>query len=291
MQIKGYWLASGILGVTGAIMHRINRSGADVIVTKSIGSIPRKGHPGPILTTSHGGLLNAVGLTNPGIDNFGDEIKLLRAQNVPVVLSIFGSTIDEIVQVAKKGEELGPDAIELNLSCPHAEIAQISHKPELTHKYVSAVKDVVKCQVFAKITPNASDIVSVSKAAEEAGADAIVAINTLRAMKIDIHQRIPVLGNLTGGFSGPPVFPVAVRCVYDLYNALDIPIIGVGGVTTWEDAIEMHLAGASAIQIGTALLQGLGVFEEIKKGVANYLDTNGFSDISEIIGVAGRPAK
>lgn len=291
MQIKGYWLASGILGVTSAIMHRVNRSGADVIVTKSIGSTPRKGHPGPILTTSHGGLLNAVGLTNPGIDSFGEEMKLLRAQNVPVVLSIFGSTIDEIIQVAKKGETLGPDAIELNLSCPHAEIAQISHKPELTHKYVSAVKNVVNCQVFAKITPNASDIVSVGKAAEEAGADAIVAINTLRAMKIDIHQRIPVLGNLIGGLSGPPVFPVAVRCVYDLHNALDIPIIGVGGVTTWEDAIEMHLAGASAVQVGTALLRGFGVFEEIKKGVTNYLEIEGFSDVSEIIGIAGRPVK
>lgn len=291
MQIKGYWLASGILGVTSAIMHRVHRSGADVIVTKSIGSTPRKGHPGPILTTSHGGLLNAVGLTNPGIDSFGEEMKLLRAQNVPVVLSIFGDTIDEIIKVAKKGEKLEPDAIELNLSCPHAEIAQISHKPELTHKYVSAVKDAVKCQVFTKITPNASDIVAVGKAAEEAGADAIVAINTLRAMKIDIHQRIPVLGNLIGGLSGPPIFPVAIRCVYDLHNALDIPIIGVGGVTTWEDAIEMHLAGASAVQVGTALLQGFGVFEEIKKGIDNYLDTNGFSDVSEIIGTAGRTVK
>ncbi len=291
MQIKGYWLASGILGVTSAIMHRVHQSGADVIVTKSIGSTPRKGHLGPTLTTSHGGLLNAVGLTNPGIDSFGEEMKLLRDQNVPVVLSIFGDTIDEIIKVAKKGEKLEPDAIELNLSCPHAEIAQISHKPELTHKYVSAVKDAVKCQVFAKITPNASDIVAVGKAAEEAGADAIVAINTLRAMKIDIHQRIPVLGNLIGGLSGPPVFPVAIRCVYDLHNALDIPIIGVGGVATWEDAIEMHLAGASAVQVGTALLQGFDVFEEIKKGVDNYLDTNGFSDVSEIIGIAGRTVK
>jgi dihydroorotate dehydrogenase (NAD+) catalytic subunit len=287
MQIKGYWLASGILGVTSAIMHRVNRSGADVIVTKSIGSVPRKGHPGPVLTTSHGGLLNAVGLTNPGIEYFGEEMKTLRAQNVPVVLSIFGSTIDEIVQVAEKGMDLNPDALELNLSCPHAEIAQISHKPDLTHKYVSAVKDAANCQVFAKITPNASDIVSVSKAAEDAGADAIVAINTLRGMKIDIHQRIPVLGNKTGGFSGPPIFPVAVRCVYDLHNALDIPVIGVGGVTTWEDAIEMHLAGASAIQIGTALLEGLEVFAKIKKGVNSYLEKNGFSDVSQIIGVAG----
>ncbi|MHA1576240.1 MAG: dihydroorotate dehydrogenase, partial [Candidatus Thorarchaeota archaeon] len=132
MKIKGYWLASGILGVTSAIMHRVSKSGADVIVTKSIGLSPRKGHPGPVLTTSHGGLLNAVGLTNPGIDNFGDEMLELKDLGVPVVLSIFGNSVDEIVQVAQKGIEMKPTALELNLSCPHAEISQISHNPDLT---------------------------------------------------------------------------------------------------------------------------------------------------------------
>jgi len=291
LKIKGYWLASGILGVTGAIMHRVNKSGADVIVTKSIGPIPRKGHPGPVLTTSHGGLLNAVGLTNPGIDNFGDEMQELKSLGVPVVLSIFGNSIDEIVEVAQKGSEMKPTALELNLSCPHAEISQISHNPDLTYKYVRAVKETVDCPVFAKITPNASDIVSVAKAAEKAGADAIVAINTLRGMKIDIHQKRPVLGNLVGGYSGPPIFPIAVRCVYDLYNVLFIPIIGVGGVSTWEDAIEMHLAGASAIQVGTAMIEGFDIFKEIKSGVNKYLQENGFSDISEIIGLAGGSQK
>ena len=269
-------------------MKRVYAAGADAIVTKSIGPVPRKGHPGPIMTTSHDSLINAVGLTNPGIDGFASEMVTLREAEVPVVLSIFGSSLDEISLVAEKGAEHAPSAIELNLSCPHAEIAQISHNPDLTFKYVSAVKDAVDCQVFAKITPNAPDVVSVGKAAEEAGADAVVAINTVRAMKIDIYQRRPVLGNLVGGLSGPAIFPIAVRCVYDLYNALDIPIIGVGGVSTWQDAIEMHLAGASAIQIGTALLGGMDIFRNIKVGVKEYLDSMGYTDISMIIGLAGR---
>ncbi|MFW9925151.1 MAG: dihydroorotate dehydrogenase [Candidatus Thorarchaeota archaeon] len=288
MKIEGYWLASGILGVTASVLKRVSKAGADAIVTKSIGLEPREGNPGPILTTSHGGLINAVGLTNPGIDAFGDEMRILRNEKMQIVLSIFGSSVKEIAQVAEKGYGFGPDAIELNLSCPHAEIAQIAHDPNLTAKYVRAVKEVVDCQVFAKLTPNASDYVSVAKAAENGGADAVVAINTVRAMKIDIQQQRPVLGNRVGGLSGPPIFPIAVRCVYDLYHAVDIPVIGVGGVTSWEDAIEMHLAGASAIQIGTALLEGLDVFSRIKRGVQGYLRERGHSHVADIIGLAGR---
>lgn len=287
MKIEGYWLASGILGVTGSVMLRVRDAGADAIVTKSVGPVPRKGHPGPVLTTSHGGLLNAVGLTNPGIDMFEDEIRILKKAGVPIVLSVFGSSVEEVTKVAEKGDTFQPDAIELNLSCPHAEIAQIAHNPELTFEYVSAVKNIVGCQVFAKLTPNASDYVSVGKAAEEAGADAVVAINTVRAMRIDIHQQRPVLGNRIGGLSGPPIFPIAVRCVFDLHNALDIPVIGVGGVTTWEDAVEMHLAGADAIQIGTALLGGMQVFHDVREGVQAYLRDKGYSKVSDIIGLAG----
>jgi dihydroorotate dehydrogenase (NAD+) catalytic subunit len=291
VDIEGYWLASGILGVTGSVMKRVYDSGADVVVTKSIGLSPREGHKGPVLTTCHGSLINAVGLTNPGIESFGSEITFLKNAKVPVVLSIFGSTPDEIARVAEIGVRYNPDAIELNLSCPHAEIAQIAHNPELTYKYVSTVKDIANCDVFAKLTPNASDIVSVGKAAEEAGADAVVAINTVRAMKIDIYQRRPILGNLVGGLSGPAIFPIAVRCVYDLYNALEIPVIGVGGVATWEDAIEMHLAGAKAIQLGTAILDGFDIFGRIREGVKEYLQQMGCSSIKEIIGAAGRRTK
>ncbi|MFX1261367.1 MAG: dihydroorotate dehydrogenase [Promethearchaeota archaeon] len=288
MKIQGYWLASGILGVTSSTLRRVHESGADAVVTKSIGHVPRKGHPGPILATSHGGLINAVGLTNPGIGSFVDEMAELKESGVPVVLSIFGNSPQELADVASKGAEMKPEAIELNLSCPHAEIAQIAHDPDLTYQFVKAAKEVVDCPIFAKITPNASDFVAVGMAAERAEVDAIVAINTVRAMKIDIHQKRPVLGNRVGGLSGPPIFPIAVRCVYDLHNALSIPIIGVGGVTTWQDAVEMHLAGASAIQIGTAMIDGIDVFRHIKEGIQNYLRDEGFSEVSEIVGLAGR---
>ncbi|MFW9964151.1 MAG: dihydroorotate dehydrogenase [Candidatus Sifarchaeia archaeon] len=288
LKIQGYWLASGVLGVTAASLGRVIDSGADAVVTKSIGLIPREGYPGPVLTTSHGGLINAVGLTNPGIDSFKEEMEILSKRSVPVVLSIFGNSIEEIKELAWKSIQLKPAAIELNLSCPHAEIGQIAQSPNLTHTYVSTVKDEIECQLFVKLTPNTSDLIAVGKAAEEAGADAVVAINTLRGMKIDIHQRRPVLGNKVGGLSGPPIFPVAVRCVYDLSQALSIPIIGVGGVSSWEDAVEMHLAGASAIQIGTALIEGFDVFSKIKEGVLKYLEDSGISNISEIIGAAWR---
>ncbi|MCJ7817439.1 MAG: dihydroorotate dehydrogenase [Candidatus Thorarchaeota archaeon] len=287
MKIQGYWLASGVLGVTASTMLRAVNSGADAVVTKSIGLHPRKGHHGPILSTSHGGLLNAVGLTNPGIDAFEEEMQILREAKVPVVMSIFADSPEEIAVVAEKATMLGPTAIELNLSCPHAEISQISHSPTVTSEYVRAVKEVVNLPVFAKLTPNATDYVSVGKAAQDAGADAIVAINTVRAMKIDILQQRPVLGNRVGGLSGPPIFPIAVRCVYDLHNALSIPIIGVGGVSTWEDAVEMHLAGASAIQIGTAVMEDIEVFSKIKQGVNTYLREKGHKSVDEIVGLAG----
>lgn len=287
MKIQGYWLASGVLGVTASTMLRALSSGADAVVTKSIGLKPRKGHHGPVLATSHGGLLNAVGLTNPGIDAFEEEMQILRAAKVPVVLSIFADSPEEIAVLAEKAAALNPSSIELNLSCPHAEISQISHSPAVTSEYVRAVKEVVNLPVFAKLTPNATDYVSVGKAAQDAGADAIVAINTVRAMKIDILQQRPVLGNRAGGLSGPPIFPIAVRCVYDLHNALSIPIIGVGGVSTWEDAVEMHLAGASAIQIGTAVMEDIEVFSKIKKGVNIYLNEKGHKSVDEIVGLAG----
>jgi dihydroorotate dehydrogenase (NAD+) catalytic subunit len=287
LRIQGYWLASGVLGVTASTMFRVFNSEADAVVTKSIGMQPRKGHHGPILATSHGGLLNAVGLTNPGIDAFGEEMQILREAKVPVVMSIFADSSEEIAKVAERASTYSPKAIELNLSCPHAEISQIAHSPKVTSEYVKAVRTVTDLPVFAKLTPNASDYVAVAKAAQDAGADAIVAINTVRAMKIDILQQRPVLGNKAGGLSGPPIFPIAIRCVYDLYNALEIPIIGVGGVSTWQDAIEMHLAGASAIQIGTAVMDDIEVFSKIKKGVSSYLKERNYKSVEEIVGAAG----
>jgi dihydroorotate dehydrogenase (NAD+) catalytic subunit len=288
LKIRGYWLASGVLGVAASTMMRAVRAGADAVVTKSIGSSPRKGHAGPVLTASHGGLLNAVGLTNPGIEAFEDEMKLLNKAKIPVIMSIFGNSPEEIAHIVEKAVRMKPSAIELNLSCPHAEISQISHSPDLTYKYVKSAKEVADVPVFAKLTPNASDYVAVGKAAQEAGADAIVAINTVRAMRIDIHQQRPILGNSVGGLSGPSIFPIAVRCVFDLYRALSIPIIGVGGVSSWEDAVELHLAGASAIQIGTAVMSDMEIFSKVKNGVSKYIEKLGLNSVDDIIGAGVR---
>ena len=288
LKIRGYWLASGILGVAASTMIRVMNSGADAVVTKSIGSSPRKGHAGPVLTASHGGLLNAVGLTNPGIDAFEEEMKLLNKASIPVIISIFGNTPEEIAQIVEKAVKMEPVAIELNLSCPHAEISQISHSPTLTFDFVKSAKDVTDIPIFAKLTPNASDYVSVGEAAQEAGADAIVAINTVRGMRIDIHQQRPILGNTVGGLSGPSIFPITVRCVFDLYRALSIPIIGVGGVSSWEDAVELHLAGASAIQIGTAVMNDMDVFSKVKSGVTKYIEELGLDSVDDIIGAGVR---
>jgi dihydroorotate dehydrogenase (NAD+) catalytic subunit len=213
---------------------------------------------------------------------------ILKKSGIPVIMSVFGNALEDILSVASKAAAMKPDALELNLSCPHAEISQIAHDPDLTYKYVKCVKDAVDCKVLAKLTPNASDIVAVGKAAERAGADAVVAVNTVRAMKIDIRMKRPVLGNKVGGLSGPPIFPIAVRCVYDLFRNLRIPVVGVGGVSSWEDAVEMHLAGASAIEIGTAVIDGLGIFGRVKKGVDDYLRSEGYNSVSDIVGLAAR---
>jgi dihydroorotate dehydrogenase (NAD+) catalytic subunit len=181
------------------------------------------------------------------------------------------------------------DAFELNLSCPHAKGygMEIGQKPENVYEVVKAVKDATDKPVIAKLTPNIDDIAKLGLAAERAGADAVSAINTLKAIAIDVYARRPILSNRVGGYSGPGVKPVALRSVYDLARALDIPVIGIGGITTWQDAVEFLLAGASALQIGTAVsLRGWEVFREISEGIERYLEEEGFSSVREIVGLA-----
>jgi len=286
LKIKGLWLAAGILGVSGAILKRVAEAGADAVITKSLGMIPREGYPTPIIASFDNSLINAVGLTNPGIHNFIGEIKIAKEGQKPVIVSIFGSDEEEFAKIAKIAENAGADAIELNVSCPHAKVSQIGQSAELTYEVTKAVKSKIQIPVIVKLTPNVTDIVEIAQAAEEAGADAITAINTIKAIAIDIYLKKPILGNKFGGLSGPAIFPIALRNVYDIYENINIPIIGSGGVTDWKTAIAMHLAGASAIQIGTALLDGLDIFERIKSGIKEYLSKEGFRDVSEIVGLA-----
>lgn len=279
-------LAAGILGTTGASLCRAARAGAGGVVTKSVGSLPREGHPGPCIVQVEGGLLNAMGLPNPSYRDFQDEIDKARAVGVPVIASIFGSSASEFAQIARS---LKADAFELNLSCPHAEKygSELGRYPDLVESVTGAVKAASNVPVWVKLTPNTADIVELGLAAQRSGADGVVAINTLKAMAIDIETGYPILGNRFGGLSGPVIRPVAVRCVYELASRLEIPVIGVGGISNWEDAVEMIMAGATAVQVGTALEKGYGVFEEIKTGLSRYLERKSLT-LEELCGLAGR---
>ena len=254
-------LAAGILGTTGASLKRMLSLGAGGVVTKSIGPVPIPGHHGPALVPVDGGLINAMGLPNPSKD-FITEISPLAGE--PVIVSIFGGTPQEFGEVAS----WFPDALafELNLSCPHAEGygAAIGVNPRIVRECTEIVKTYNK-PVWVKLTPNVTDIKGIGKAAEEGGADALVAINTVKAMRISTGARRPVLGNTFGGLSGKAIFPIAVRNVYDLYEAVSIPIIGCGGVSTADNVLEMMMAGASAVEIGSAVYDSINVFSEIAR--------------------------
>jgi dihydroorotate dehydrogenase (NAD+) catalytic subunit len=254
-------LAAGILGTTGSSLKRILSLGAGGVVTKSIGPHPKDGHAGPCLVVLEDGLLNAMGLPNPSKE-FVDEIASLARK--PVIASVFGGNPAEFALVASwfEGKVAG---FELNLSCPHAEGygAAIGTDPALVEACTRAVS-VTGIPTWVKLTPNVTDITSIGKAAERGGASAIVAINTVKAMRISTGMRRPVLGNRYGGLSGSAVFPIAVRCVYELYEACKIPIIGCGGVATADNVIEMMMAGAGAVEIGSAVYNDVKVFETIK---------------------------
>ena len=279
-------LAAGILGSTGASLRRVARAGAGAVVTKSLGLVPREGYRNPCVVELEDGFINAVGLQNPSYRNFMDEIKIAREANVPIVASIFGGRPEEFAEIATamSGDV---DGFELNLSCPHAEGygAEIGSDPMIVEEVTRSVKSATDLPVWVKLTPNVRDIATIGLAAERGGADAVVAINTLRAMAIDVESGYPILSNRFGGLSGAPIKPVAVRAVYELYQALEIPIIGVGGISSWEDAVEMMMAGASAVEIGSAVYRGLDIFKEISDGISRYLERKDMR-LDEIVGIA-----
>lgn len=281
-------LASGLLGVSGETLKRVVEAGAGAVVTKSSSLKPRDGNPGPTIVEVPGGLLNAIGLASPGISMMKDEISEAKKSGVPVIASVFGFSVMDYSKSAWIAESIGADAVELNVSCPHVSgVGEIGQDPAIVAKVTRSVKRVIDIPVFVKLSPNVANIVEIGRSAQTAGADAIAAINTLRAMLIDIHIRLPVLSAKIGGLSGPAIKPVAVRCVYELFEKLKIPIIGVGGIMGWEDAVEFILAGASAVQIGTAILQkDLRVFSEVTEGLSAYVKENGFTNVSELVGVA-----
>jgi dihydroorotate dehydrogenase (NAD+) catalytic subunit len=284
-------LASGILGLSAETLSNIVEGGAAAIVTKSVGPKPRKGYANPTVIQASCGLINAMGLPNPGIEHFTTEIREAKALNVPLIASVYGFSAEGYADVSEKAVEAGADAVELNVSCPHVKEtgSEIGQNPEILAKVVRQVKKRVEKPVFVKLSPNVTDIVEIAEAAAEAGADALTAINTVKAMAIDTETAIPILNNRVGGLSGPAIKPIAVRCVYEIYGSVKVPIIGCGGITSWRDAVEFLLAGASAVQIGTAVaLKGPNVFRAVARGITAYLKNKGFESVNEIVGLSHR---
>jgi dihydroorotate dehydrogenase (NAD+) catalytic subunit len=277
-------LAAGIMGTTGGSLKRMAESGAGAVVTKSIGIEPKNGHSNPTMVAVDCGYLNAMGLPNPSYKNFQGEIDVAKEGGVPVIASIFGASADEFSRIAG---ELSADAFELNLSCPHAcgYGSQVGSDPALVEEITAAVKNATSMPVWVKLTPNVTDITTIGLAAQKGGADAVVAINTVRAMAIDIESGYPILGNRFGGLSGRAIKPAAIKCVYDLYEALDIPVIGVGGISSMEDAIEFIMAGALAVQIGSAVGENMNIFKEIFPCMEAFLTDKEWT-LNDIYGMA-----
>lgn len=281
-------LAAGILGYSTDTFQTIVKAGAAAIVTKSIGAKPRTGYANPTVVQVGCGLLNAMGLPNPGINEFTEEIRKAKAEiKVPIIVSVYGFSAKEYALVSGKAAEAGADAVELNVSCPHVKEtgSEICQNPETLSTVIKRVKAEVDEPIIVKLSPNVADIAALAKTAERAGADALTAVNTYRAMAIDTETMRPILSNRTGGLSGSSVKPMALRCVYEIYEAVDIPVIGCGGIANWRDAVEFLLAGACAVQIGTAIAyEGVGVFRSVSRGLDTYLRKKSFRSVKDIVG-------
>jgi len=280
-------LASGVVGASTSLLVKAWDLGYGAVVTKTYTVEPREGYKTPIIVGVPCGYINAVGLENPGIDGISEAVNALKKKNAKIIVSIAGKSVEEFKILAQKCVECGVDAIELNLSCPHAKGygLEIGMDKELTIRIVKTLKNEFDIPVFPKFgyAPNVLDTI---RLVEIAGADGVVLINTIRAMKIDVWIRRPVLSNKIGGLSGPAIHPIAVALVYQAYQQIEIPIIACGGVWTWEDAVEFFLAGARAVQIGSVIGEkGLEVIGELKNGLQEYLKENGFKSIREIIGL------
>ena len=282
-------LASGILGISLDVFARLYKEGAGALVTKSLSKEPWEGYANPTLIGVKAGYLNAVGLSNPGAPYFAKMIS--SNKTIPIIVSLVGSVEEDFTFMIKQFENVKILGYELNLSCPHvAKVGlEVGDDSELVHKIVKSVKSHSKVPVIAKVGLGSSDYLETVRVACEAGIDAITAINTVRAMAIDVETARPILSNKIGGLSGPAIKPIAVRCVYEISSKFDIPIIGCGGVSSWEDAIEFILAGSSAVQIGSALGdKWIGVFSEINNGISKYMEKKGFTKIKEMVGIAKR---
>ena len=282
-------LASGFLGISQEIFNRLYNDGLGAIVSKSISVSPLEGYKGPtVVSLGEKGYLNAVGLSNPGSDAFANEI---INNQTPLIVSIVGSSVSEFPKLISKFDKLNILGYEINLSCPHvAKMGmEVGDDPELVIKIIKTIKSKTKKPIIIKVGIGNTDVLKLATIIQESGADAITAINTIRAMTINVDTGMPILSNKIGGLSGIPLKPIGVRCVYEISKKVTIPVIGCGGIFTWEDALEYILAGATAIELGSVIgYEGLKAFNQIKLGITRYLEKKGYKNIKEIVGLAHR---
>ena len=279
--------ASGTFGSGAEFAEFADLNQLGAVVTKGVANVPWEGNPTPRIAENYGGMLNAVGLQNPGIDLFVErDIPFLTKYDTKIIVNVCGRTTEDYCEVVRRLANQPVDLLEINISCPNVEEGGIAfgQNPKSVETITREVKKYAKQPVIMKLSPNVTDITEIAKAAEAGGADALSLINTITGMKIDIHRRTFALANKTGGLSGPAIHPVAVRMVYQTAQAVNIPIIGMGGILTAEDAVEMILAGATAISVGTANFRNPAVTMEIVEGIRDYMEQYGVNDIQELIG-------
>jgi dihydroorotate dehydrogenase (NAD+) catalytic subunit len=284
--------ASGTFGFGLEYQPYIDLQRLGAIIVKGTTPSPRAGNPPPRIAETPSGMLNAIGLQNPGVDRVVEEIlPRLAGLGTPVIVNIAGDTVEDYALVARKlNGAPGVVGLEVNISCPNVKKGgiQFGSDPRSAAEVTRAVKAATGLPVIVKLSPNVTDIVAMAEAVAEAGADALSMINTLLGMAIDVDRRRPVLGNVTGGLSGPAVRPVAVRAVWQVYRAVSLPILGMGGIMTARDALEFILAGATAVAVGTANFVNPRVTVEVVEGIEQYMRENGFTDIKELTGLAQR---
>ena len=280
--------ASGTFGSGQEFSEMTDLNALGAVVTKGVSSVAWPGNPTPRIAEVYGGMLNAIGLQNPGIDVFVErDIPFLQQFDTKIIVNVCGKTIEEYLAVVERLNNQPVDMLEINVSCPNVKEGALAfgQDAKVLESVTTEIKKLSKKPVIMKLSPNVTSIKEMALAAEAGGADAISLINTLIGMKIDINKRKFVLANKTGGFSGPAVKPVALRMVYEASHCVKIPVIGMGGISTPEDAIEFLLAGASAISVGTANFTDPKVTEKIANGITEYLEQNGFRSVNDIIGI------
>ena len=264
----------------------INRLGA--VTTKGVANIPWEGNPTPRIAEVYGGMLNAIGLQNPGVDTFIErDLKFLKEKDTKIIVNVCGRSVEDYIETVERLSDEDVDMFEINISCPNVSHGGIAFgtNVESVSESTKQMKAHSKKPIIMKLSPNVTDITEIARAAEAAGSDALSLINTITGMKIDINKRCFALANKTGGMSGPAIKPIALRMVYQVANAVNIPIIGMGGIATFEDAVEFMLAGATMVSVGTANFINPGASIEVAKGIEDYLENNGFKDVNEIIGL------